>query len=44
MDLKIAALIIRELGKPRSLMKFVKDNLGRDLEYSLDTKKVNDWD
>jgi len=31
---------LKELGKPKSLIKFVKDRPGHDLRYSLDCKKI----
>lgn len=32
--------ILKELGKPKSLIKFVKDRLGHDLRYSLNCEKI----
>jgi len=40
MNLELANLILKELGKPRSLIKFVKDRPGHDLRYSLNCEKI----
>lgn len=40
MNLEIAGFILKELGKPKSLIKFVKDRLGHDLRYSLNYEKI----
>lgn len=40
MNLEITNFILRELGKPKSLIKFAKDRPGHDLRYSLDTRKI----
>jgi len=40
MNLELANLILKELGKPKSLIKFVKDRLGHDLRYSLNCGKI----
>ena len=39
-NIEIANVILEKLGKPKSLIKFVKDRPGHDLRYSLDTKKT----
>ncbi len=39
-NLEITGLILAALQKPRSLMTFVKDRLGHDRRYSLDTGKL----
>lgn len=39
-NIEIANLILEELGKPESLIKFVKDRLGHDFRYSLNCKKI----
>jgi dTDP-glucose 4,6-dehydratase len=40
MNIKIANLILEELGKPKSLIKFVEDRLGHDFRYSLNCNKI----
>jgi len=39
-NLEIAEFIVGELGKPKSLIKLVKDRLGHDRRYSLDSTKI----
>jgi dTDP-glucose 4,6-dehydratase len=39
-NLEIMYLILRELNKPKSIIKFVKDRLGHDRRYSLDITKI----
>jgi len=39
-NLEVAKFIIKKLGRPESLMKFVPDRPGHDRRYSLDTAKV----
>lgn len=39
-NIEIAELIVREIGKPLSLIRFVKDRLGHDRRYSLDCTKI----
>jgi len=39
-NLELANLILKELGKPKSLIKFVKDRPGHDLRYSLNCTKI----
>jgi len=40
MNLEITGFILKELGKPKSLIKFVKDRPGHDLRYSLNCEKL----
>jgi dTDP-glucose 4,6-dehydratase len=40
MNLELANLILEELGKPKSLIKFVNDRPGHDLRYSLKCGKI----
>ena len=44
-NLEITKLILKLLGKPESLMTYVKDRLGHDRRYALDTAKIKtlDW-
>ena len=39
-NLEIAKIILQNLGKPESLIKFVQDRLGHDKRYSLDDTKI----
>lgn len=39
-NIEVANLILEELNKPKSLRDFVKDRLGHDFRYSLDTGKI----
>ena len=39
-NLEIAKLVLQELGKPESLLTFVKDRPGHDRRYSVDTQKL----
>jgi dTDP-glucose 4,6-dehydratase len=39
-NIEITNLILEELGKPKDLIKFVKDRPGHDFRYSLDTTKI----
>lgn len=39
-NLEIAAFILKELGKPKSMIKFVKDRPGHDRRYSLNCEKL----
>jgi len=39
-NLEIAKLIVKQLGKPESLITFVKDRPGHDRRYSLETTKI----
>jgi len=40
MNLEIATFILKELGKPKSMIKFVKDRPGHDRRYSLNCEKL----
>jgi len=37
---EITKIILKELGKPESLINYVKDRLGHDRRYSLDSTKI----
>jgi len=39
-NLEVASFILKELGKPESLITFVEDRPGHDRRYSLDTTKI----
>jgi dTDP-glucose 4,6-dehydratase len=39
-NLEVAHIILDELNKPESLIKFVEDRLGHDFRYSLNCKKI----
>jgi len=39
-NIEIAKIILQELGKPESLIEFVKDRPGHDQRYSLDCSKI----
>ena len=39
-NIEIASMILEELNKPKSLMKFIKDRPGHDFRYSLDCGKI----
>lgn len=39
-NIQIIQTILKELGKPESLMKFVKDRLGHDRRYGIDATKI----
>ena len=41
-NLEIAKLILKELGKPEGLIKFVEDRPGHDFRYSLDVKRIRE--
>ena len=41
-NIEITRLILKVLGKPESLIKYVKDRPGHDRRYSLDTKRVSE--
>jgi len=41
-NIEIANMILDELNKPKSLIKFVKDRPGHDFRYSLDTIKIKE--
>ncbi len=40
-NIDIVKLILRELGKPESLIHFVKDRAGHDLRYAIDPTKIH---
>jgi len=40
MNIEVTRLILKFLGKPESLIEFVKDRPGHDLRYSLDNTKI----
>ena len=39
-NIKIVKLILRELGKPGSLIEYIKDRPGHDARYALDASKI----
>ncbi|GAW29462.1 dTDP-glucose 4,6-dehydratase [Carboxydocella sp. ULO1] len=39
-NIEITRLILRELNKPESLIKFVQDRLGHDRRYAIDASKI----
>jgi dTDP-glucose 4,6-dehydratase len=39
-NIEIANLILKELNKPKSLIRFVKDRQGHDFRYSLNCEKI----
>ena len=41
-NVEIANLILEELGKPKSLIKFVEDRLGHDKRYSLNIERIRE--
>ena len=41
-NIEIAKLILRELGKPESLISYVEDRLGHDRRYAIDPTKLQD--
>jgi len=41
-NIEIVRLILKELGKPESLIKYVKDRLGHDKRYAIDAAKIKD--
>ena len=40
-NIEIVKLILKELDKPESLIKFVKDRLGHDRRYAIDSTKIS---
>ncbi len=40
-NIDVAEQIVDELGKPKSLIKFVTDRLGHDKRYALDCRKIH---
>lgn len=41
-NIEIVKLILKELGKPESLIKYVKDRPGHDRRYAIDATKIKD--
>ncbi|QMV41710.1 dTDP-glucose 4,6-dehydratase [Cohnella cholangitidis] len=41
-NLQVVHTILKELGKPESLIRFVEDRLGHDRRYAIDAKKISD--
>ena len=39
-NIEIVKLILQELGKPESLIKYVQDRLGHDRRYAIDNSKI----
>jgi len=39
-NIAITRMILDELGKPKDLIKYVKDRLGHDRRYALDCSKI----
>ena len=39
-NIDVARIILKTLGKPESLIEFVKDRPGHDLRYPLDSSKI----
>lgn len=39
-NIEIVKLILKELGKPESLIKYVKDRPGHDRRYAIDANKM----
>ena len=39
-NIEITRLILKELGKPESLIKYVQDRLGHDRRYAIDASKI----
>ena len=42
MNIEIVKLILQNLNKPESLIKFVKDRLGHDRRYAIDSTKIQE--
>ncbi|MGF1657656.1 MAG: dTDP-glucose 4,6-dehydratase [Verrucomicrobiales bacterium] len=45
-NIDVVHMLLRELGKPESLIEFVKDRLGHDRRYAIDSAKIRqelDW-
>ncbi len=40
MNLDAAAMVLKELGKPKELIKHVTDRPGHDRRYALDSSKI----
>jgi dTDP-glucose 4,6-dehydratase len=41
-NIDIVKLLLKELGKPESLIEFVEDRLGHDKRYAIDASKISD--
>ena len=41
-NIDVVKTILREVGKPESLIKYVKDRAGHDLRYAIDPTKIHD--
>lgn len=41
-NLEVVKTILRELGKPESLISFVTDRAGHDMRYAIDPTKINE--
>jgi dTDP-glucose 4,6-dehydratase len=41
-NIDIVKLILKEVAKPESLIKYVKDRLGHDLRYAIDATKIKE--
>lgn len=41
-NIDIVKIIIKELGKPESLITYVKDRAGHDMRYAIDPTKIHD--
>jgi len=39
-NIDIVKLVLKQMGKPESLIKFVKDRLGHDRRYAIDASKI----
>ena len=39
-NIELVRIILKKLGKPESLIKFVKDRAGHDRKYSIDCSKI----
>ncbi|HBG49229.1 MAG TPA: dTDP-glucose 4,6-dehydratase [Cyanobacteria bacterium UBA9971] len=39
-NIEITKLLLKELGKPESLIKYVEDRLGHDRRYAIDSSKI----
>ena len=39
-NIDIVKFILKEVGKPGSLINYVKDRLGHDLRYAIDATKI----
>ena len=39
-NIEVAETVLKLLGKPRSLIRFVEDRTGHDVQYAMDTSKL----